>query len=68
MVRGMAGSAGGYWGRTLTDGDVIQHPYSLFETGADARNAEAVVTTLRDMPEARAVFVSVDVCEIDDHA
>jgi hypothetical protein len=28
-LRGMTGSAGGYWARTLTDGEVIQHSFWL---------------------------------------
>ncbi len=63
MLQGMAGSAGGYWARTL-DGDLIQHSFWLFETEENARAAEATFNTLRDLPEAPATFVSVDVCEI----
>ena len=64
MLQGMAGSAGGYWTRTLDGGDLIQHSFWLFDTEANARGAEATFTTLRDMPEAPATFVSVDVCEV----
>ena len=31
MLQGMAGSAGGYWARTL-EGDIIQHSFWLFDT------------------------------------
>ncbi len=62
MVRGMAGSADAYWARAL-DGD-IQHSFWLFETQENARRAEATFTRLREMPDAPATFVSVDVCEV----
>ena len=64
MLQGMPGSAGGYWARTLDAGDLIQHSFWLFDTEANARGAEATFTTLRDMPEAPAAFISVDVCEV----
>jgi hypothetical protein len=64
MLEGMEGSAGGYWARTLVEGDLVQHSFWLFETEENARQAEATFTTLRDMPEAPATFVSVDVCEV----
>jgi len=64
MLQGMAGSAGGYWARSLDGGDVVQHSFWLFETEEDARAAEATFNTLREMPEAPATFVSVDVCEV----
>jgi hypothetical protein len=63
MLQGMSGSAGGYWARNV-DGDDIQHSFWLFESEADARKAEATFKSLRDMPDAPATFVSVDVCEI----
>ena len=62
MLKGMAGSAGGYWARTV-EGELVQHSFWLFETEDDARAAEATFNTLRDMPDAPATFVSVDVCE-----
>jgi hypothetical protein len=68
MLRGMEGSAGGYWARTLDGGDLIQHSFWLFDTEAHARGAEAAFTTLRDMPEAPATFISVDVCEVSGQA
>jgi len=64
MVRGMAGSSSGYWSRSTEDGDLIQHSFWLFDTEENARAAEATFTTLRDMPEAPAAFISVDVCEV----
>jgi hypothetical protein len=64
MVQGMAGSAGGYWSRTTAGGDLIQHSFWLFDTEENARTAEATFNSLRDMPEAPATFVSVDVCEV----
>jgi hypothetical protein len=63
MLHGMVGSAGGYWARNLA-GDLIQHSFWLFDTEANARVAEATFNTLRDMPDAPATFVSVDVCEV----
>ena len=67
MLQGMTGSAGGYWARTV-EGELIQHSFWLFETEDDARAAEATFSTLRDMPDAPATFVSVDVCEVVGHA
>jgi hypothetical protein len=65
MVRGMAGSVGGYWARPVDRADpLIQHSLWLFETEEQARTAEATFNTLRAMPDAPAVFVSVEVCEV----
>jgi hypothetical protein len=65
MLRGMAGAAGGYWARNLShEGDLIQHSFWLFDTEEHARAAEATFNTLRDLPDAPATFVSVDVCEV----
>ena len=55
--------AGGYWARTL-EGDVIQHSLWLLDTEENARVAEATFNSLRDMPDAPATLVSVDVCEV----
>jgi hypothetical protein len=63
MLRGMIGSAGGYWARSH-GGDIIQHSFWLFDTEENARAAEATFNKLRDMPDAPATFISVDVCEI----
>jgi hypothetical protein len=63
MVQGMAGSSGAYWARTL-DGEPIQHSLWLFDSEEHARNAEATFNRLREMPDAPATFVSVDVCEV----
>jgi hypothetical protein len=63
MVRGMAGSRAAYWARAL-DGEVVQHSIWLFDTEENARAAEATFNRLREMPEAPATFISVDVCEI----
>ena len=63
MLRGMIGSAGGYWARSHGD-DIIQHSFWLFDTEENARAAEATFNMLRDMPDAPATFISVDVCEI----
>jgi hypothetical protein len=64
MVRGMAGSAGAYWARTRDGGDLVQHSFWLFDTEEGARAAEVRFTTLRNMPEAPATLISVDVCEV----
>ena len=63
MLQGMPGSAGGYWARSL-DGDLIQHSFWLIDNEADARSAEATFGRLREMPDAPATFISVDVCEV----
>ena len=63
MLRGMSGSAGGYWARSL-DGDIIQHSFWLFDTEENARTAEATFNQLRDMPDAPATLVSVEVCKV----
>lgn len=60
-LHGMDGSAGGDWARTLADSDVTQHSFWLFDTEATARSAEATFTTVRNLPDAPAVFVRVDV-------
>jgi hypothetical protein len=67
MVEGMAGSAGAYWARAL-DGELIQHSFWLFDTEENARNAEATFNRLRELPDAPATFLSVDVCEVVGHA
>ena len=64
MLRGMPGSTGGYWARATDDRDVVQHSFWLFDTEDNARGAEATFNMLRDMPEAPATFISVDVCEV----
>ena len=67
LLQGMAGSAGGYWARSQ-EGDIIQHSFWLFDTEENARAAEATFSQLRDMPDAPATFISVDVCEIVGHS
>ena len=64
MLLGMTGSNGGYWARTVDGEDLIQHSFWLFDTEEHARLAETTFSTLREMPEAPAVFVSVNVCEV----
>jgi len=63
MLRGMEGASGGYWARSL-EGDIIQHSFWLFDTEENARAAEATFNMLRDMPDAPATLISVDVCEV----
>jgi hypothetical protein len=67
MLNGMTGSSGGYWSRAIDGEDLVQHSFWLFDTVENARAAEATFTTLRDMPDAPATFLSVDVCEIIGH-
>lgn len=67
MLQGMPGSAGGYWARSYGDA-IIQHSFWVFDTEENARAAEATFNRLRDMPDAPATFISVDVCEIVGHA
>jgi hypothetical protein len=65
LVGGMSGSKSAYWARALDDrGKLIQHSFWLFETEEDARAAETVFGSLREMPDAPAEFVSADVCEV----
>jgi hypothetical protein len=61
MVRGLAGSKGGYWARSL-EGD-IQHSIWFFDTLDDARAAAAIFGK-GPPPGAPATFVSLDVCEV----
>ena len=63
MLRDMAGSAAGYWARSRGD-EIVQHSFWLFDTEENAEAAEASFTQLRNLPDAPATFVSVDVCEI----
>lgn len=65
LVSGMSGGKAAYWARALNDsGKVIQHSFWLFEAEEDARAAETVFNSLRDMSEAPARFISADVCEV----
>jgi hypothetical protein len=61
MVRGLAGSRGGYWARPL-DGD-IQHSFWLFDTEENARAAAAMFGK-GPPPGAPATLVSVELCEV----
>jgi hypothetical protein len=67
-LQAMAGSIDGYWARTLGEGEMIQHSFWLFDTERNARSDEATFNTLRDLPDAPAEFISVDVCEVIRHA
>jgi len=64
MVQAMAGSFHAYWLRSADNGDLIQHSFWLFDTEENAQTAEATFNSLRNMPEAPAIFLSVDVCEV----
>src|SRR5215467_7430402 len=65
LVGGMSGNRLAYWARALDDrGRVIQHSFWLFETEEDARAAETVFNSLRELPQAPAELISADVCEV----
>jgi hypothetical protein len=64
MVNGLPGSRGGYWARTVDGDELIQHSFWLFDGEDGARAAEATYQALREMPDAPATFVSVEVCEV----
>jgi len=64
MVNGLPGSRGGYWARTVDGDELIQHSFWLFDGEDGARAAEATYQMLREMPDAPATFVSVEVCEV----
>jgi len=65
LVGGMSGNKAAYWARALDDGGtLIQHSFWLFDAEEDARAAETVFNSVRDMPEAPARFISADVCEV----
>ena len=65
LVGGMSGHRAAYWARCVDDsGALIQHSFWLFAAEEDARAAETVFGSLRDMPEAPARFLSADVCEV----
>jgi len=65
LVSGISGSEAAYWARALDGvGELIQHSFWLFATEEDARAAEAVFTSLKEMPDAPAVFIGADVCEV----
>jgi hypothetical protein len=65
LVGGMSGSTVAYWARALDDrGKIVQHSFWLFETEQDARAAETVFSSLRDLPQAPADFISAEVCEV----
>ena len=64
MLNGLPGSRGGYWARTVDGDDLVQHSFWLFDDEQGARAAAAMFETLREMPEAPATFISVEVCEV----
>jgi hypothetical protein len=64
MVKSFPGCRGGYWARTVDGEDLVQHSFWLFDEEEGARAAEAMYQTLREMPDAPATFLSVEVCEI----
>jgi hypothetical protein len=64
MLHAMPGAVSGYWARGVDFSDRVQHSFWLFDSEPNARAAEATFRSLRDMPDAPAVFASVDVCEI----
>jgi hypothetical protein len=64
MVNALPGSRGGYWARSVGGEEIVQHSFWLFDDEEGARAAEATYRTLREMPDAPATFVSVEVCEV----
>jgi hypothetical protein len=64
MVREFPGSRGGYWARTVDGEETVQHSFWLFDDEGGARAAEATYHTLRDMADAPATFIGVEVCEV----
>ena len=69
ILKSFPETQGGYWARPEPDGEgVMQHSFWLFDTEEGVRAAEATFRTLRDMPDAPAIFVSVDVCEVISQA
>jgi len=64
MVNGFSGSRGGYWARTVDGDELVQHSFWLFDGEEGARAAEKTYQTLREMPDAPAEFISVEVCEV----
>jgi len=65
LVSGMSGNKLAYWAGTHDErGRLIQHSFWLFETEEDAQAAENVFSSLREMSEAPADFISADVCEV----
>jgi hypothetical protein len=64
MVQGMKGSQGAWWSRRTDGAELLQHSFWLFDTEDNARAAESTFSGLRDMPQAPATLISVDVCEV----
>ena len=63
MLQGMAGSAGGYWARTLDGDNHSALLLALRHRGERALGGSDVQRAPRDA-RSPATFVSVDVCEI----
>ena len=61
MVRGLPGSRGGWWSRSV-EGD-LQHSFWLFDTEENARAAFAMFGK-GPPPGAPATLVSVELCEV----
>ena len=53
MVRGMSGSAGGYWSRNIEGGDLVQHSFWLFDTEADRASPRESSTRCATCPMRR---------------
>jgi hypothetical protein len=64
MVNGFPGSRGGFWARTVDGEELVQHSFWVFDDEEGARAAEASYKMLREMPDAPATLVSVEVCEV----
>ncbi len=46
-LQGVAGWSGGYWSRTVNDGDLIQHSFWLFDT---EEHADSAATNFNILP------------------
>jgi hypothetical protein len=64
MFRDMKGAHHAYWARPTDEPTLVQHSFWLFDTKENARAAANTFAALRDMPDAPAVFVSCDICEV----
>ena len=68
MLRGMEGSTGGYWARSLGEDPVVQHSFWLFDTEENARTAEATFEMLRDHSRsANRKLIDLATAVVDGH-
>jgi hypothetical protein len=64
MLQHMAGSSGGWWYRTLQDGDLVQHSFWLFDTKEHAVAAWEAFHVVRAGPTTPTKTITVDVHEV----